>query len=496
MRYFALFIGFFLLCQSTARAQESISGFIVNGIDGVGISLSDRFGVSFGADEHFVNLLDCANYLGLSTPDVCDTSITIEDETDSDAGSDADDVDAADTADVTTEDSQGTDTTVEDSTEDTSEQSDSADPPDTIDDTEVPPEEDTAVDDVEDGGASKPGKADDPGAPGSFVITLSTDSYSNAEFGVAVGTSCSTTEFPSGDTGTCLPIMALASRTDYTDIDVTVSMTDLLGEDCSIGGTSILYFYVHDSDSDVLYVSQATFEMDYTFPEAPTVSSIEAGEKNLYIIWSDSDNTNETDLTYTVYYSKLEFTSADIDSGEVEIKSVSGLTATTYQLLELENYVLYYVGVVAVDGASNKSVLCDVSDLSEGTPIEVDDFYEYYKKVGGKEEGGFTGCFVATAAWNSPMAPAVTHLRSFRDDYLQSNEGGKTLIALYETVGPNAAEIIYDNGWLKPIARFFLLPLLLFVLLWATGNLWIPIVLAGMWAVRRFNRRRAKQRSA
>ena len=72
----------------------------------------------------------------------------------------------------------------------------------------------------------------------------------------------------------------------------------------------------------------------------------------------------------------------------------------------------------AVDDFGNVSAL---SDSATGTPIETFDGWEQYKAMGGKEEGG---CFIATAAYGSYVAPHVMTLRQFRDVILMKEEWG------------------------------------------------------------------------
>jgi hypothetical protein len=49
-------------------------------------------------------------------------------------------------------------------------------------------------------------------------------------------------------------------------------------------------------------------------------------------------------------------------------------------------------------------------------------------------------CFVATAAYGSPLAAEVGTFRRFRDRHLMTNALGRALVAVYYEVGPDAAE--------------------------------------------------------
>ena len=67
-------------------------------------------------------------------------------------------------------------------------------------------------------------------------------------------------------------------------------------------------------------------------------------------------------------------------------------------------------------------------------------------------------CFVATAAYGSPLANEIWALRRFRDRYLMNNPLGRSFVEAYYTVGPPAAYVIADHDWLRSIARSSLTP--------------------------------------
>lgn len=69
-----------------------------------------------------------------------------------------------------------------------------------------------------------------------------------------------------------------------------------------------------------------------------------------------------------------------------------------------------------------------------------------------------TYCFIATAAYGSPMAEEIQVLREFREAYLVTNPVGKALVDLYYRVSPPIAEFITEHPGLKPIVRAALVP--------------------------------------
>ena len=78
--------------------------------------------------------------------------------------------------------------------------------------------------------------------------------------------------------------------------------------------------------------------------------------------------------------------------------------------------------------------------------------------IGGSIPVPNLGCFIATAAYGTPMAEEIQVLREFRDEYLLTNPVGQLLVALYYRVSPPIAEFITDHPTLKPIVRASLAP--------------------------------------
>jgi hypothetical protein len=69
------------------------------------------------------------------------------------------------------------------------------------------------------------------------------------------------------------------------------------------------------------------------------------------------------------------------------------------------------------------------------------------------------GCFIATAAWGSPMARSVAALRAFRDRRLLVSPGGALLVATYYAFSPPLADLIAADDRLRAATRSLLAPL-------------------------------------
>jgi hypothetical protein len=68
-------------------------------------------------------------------------------------------------------------------------------------------------------------------------------------------------------------------------------------------------------------------------------------------------------------------------------------------------------------------------------------------------------CFIATAAYGTPMQDEVRYLRAFRDQYLLTNDLGRKVVELYYTVSPPVADYIREHDTLRSVVRTGLRPL-------------------------------------
>jgi len=294
------------------------------------------------------------------------------------------------------------------------------------------------------------------------------------------GGTCSTTDF--SELGTSCYQEMILHETDMdisTNLKFTVPLDPLMGGDCGAGTdkTSIVYIIIDEvgTYSD----QQISFEVDLSSPAAPELGEPEEGDSNVTVKWTDEANDGESDISYRVYWSDSKF-----DDGGKEADSVSSsdlLTATSYKVSDLTNELEYWFGVTAVDDADNESPL---SAVSSAMPIEAYDFFEYYKDggAGGGEKGGF--CFIATAAWGSPMARDVVVLRQFRDQYLLDWWLGRLFVETYYAASPPLAGLIASSEALRASTRVFLWPLVQVSKILVATPAWVGLgLLALLWLV-------------
>jgi hypothetical protein len=102
----------------------------------------------------------------------------------------------------------------------------------------------------------------------------------------------------------------------------------------------------------------------------------------------------------------------------------------------------YHVAVrsIATCGATSEVVVDDTSTTSQAFTT-------------------LHGCFIATAAYGTPMAREIDTLRHFRDRHLMTNALGRVFAATYYSMSPPIANVISGSTFLRARTRAFVAPL-------------------------------------
>jgi hypothetical protein len=211
--------------------------------------------------------------------------------------------------------------------------------------------------------------------------------------------------------------------------------------------------------------------------------SQEAHSAQVTLAWNT--NSEPTVAGYRVYYGTASRVyGAVIDVGNWTNCVISGL----------QNGITYFFTATAYDAEGNESSFS--TEISYTVPAGASpspDTSPATPSPGG-DSGGGGGCFIATAAYGSYMAPEVMVLRKFRDDSLLTNTPGRVLVSLYYRLSPPAADFIRDRENLKTLSRWVLTPVVYAIKHPAALALFVPGLFLAVYCIAHIRRSRKSSR--
>ena len=166
-------------------------------------------------------------------------------------------------------------------------------------------------------------------------------------------------------------------------------------------------------------------------------------------------------IEFELVYNKSVLNLTQIRKGDLFDDSSSMLDKKGEQ----GDYTILVTGYSLTDGSNGSIVVCDFSITGEPGETSLVNLsnINLYNKMGetgtaSANNGTFTitapsQCFIATAAYGTPLHEDIDVLRDFRDEYLMTNPIGRAFVKMYYTTSPPVADVISENEYLRMIVR-------------------------------------------
>jgi subtilisin family serine protease len=182
-----------------------------------------------------------------------------------------------------------------------------------------------------------------------------------------------------------------------------------------------------------------------------SVRNVSASPTSLSVAAASSSQINLTwsDNSYGEDGFKIERKTGA--SGTYSQIAVTAANAISYTDTGLDESTTYYYRVRAYHGSNNSDFSTEVSATTSSSSGGV---------LSSRGGGGGGGCFIATAAYGSPMAKEVRVFERVRDEYLLGNELGRAFVSAYYKYSPRLADWIAKHPVMRKMVRIGLYPIL------------------------------------
>jgi hypothetical protein len=152
-------------------------------------------------------------------------------------------------------------------------------------------------------------------------------------------------------------------------------------------------------------------------------------------------------ITHDVLNNPDRYKTVDLDGAEL----------TDDRFFGYENETSYYFKVALEDRAGNIGNFTADADCTTSHIAMPGEVFGLLRER--------QNCFIATAAYGSPLDPAVNTFRQFRDQFLVKTSLGRKFVSKYYDFSPKLANIIAENDQLRALSRAALYPLWIFAAL-------------------------------
>ena len=248
-----------------------------------------------------------------------------------------------------------------------------------------------------------------------------------------------------------------SGKSSDAEIEITVRNNMKLTISSGVGGTTEpepgTYSYLIDSDVSVTALPDSGYRFSEWTGDVPSGHE----EDNPLIITMDADKSIEANFIRQYTLTTAAGTGGTIDPSPGSYTYDTGtqvtVTATAntgYQFSSWSGDASGITNPITITMDEDKSITANF------TQIPIDGGGD-----GDGDNGGGGGCFIATAAYSSPLHPHVDILRDFRDKYLMTNKFGRKLVGLYYKYSPFVAHLISEHKSLKVAAQINLMPLII-----------------------------------